>query len=149
MDSLTDEPRSGEQKEEVIHQEIDISTADYQVSTEPTPDASISTGTQPANEKQLEARPLEHTKEFQEPNLEQIYTVRGLGNMLTWGDQQIPELMDEVDNIQAISYDWKRKDIMMRTTKKRRITLDHCILITTEEKLINTKHVKMDKTDTL
>jgi hypothetical protein len=50
--------------------------------------------------------------------------------------------MDEVADIHAIAYDWKRKDIMYRTTKKRRITLDHSILITMEEKLINTEHAK-------
>jgi hypothetical protein len=37
----------------------------------------------------------------------------------------------------VISYDQKRKSIVQRTTKKRRITLDHSILITTEENLIN------------
>jgi hypothetical protein len=31
---------------------------------------------------------------------------------------------------------------MKRTTKKRRLTLDHSILITTEEKLISTEHAK-------
>jgi hypothetical protein len=37
--------------------------------------------------------------------------------MITWGDQQIPEPMDEVANIHAISYEWKRKYIIQRTTK--------------------------------
>jgi hypothetical protein len=50
--------------------------------------------------------------------------------------------MDEVNNIQAIAYDQKRRDIMKRTTKKRRVTLDSSILITTEENLINTEHAK-------
>jgi hypothetical protein len=50
--------------------------------------------------------------------------------------------VDEFADIHVISYDWKRKYIMQRTTKKRRITLDHSILITTEENLINTKHAK-------
>jgi hypothetical protein len=45
-DSLKDEPGSGEQKEEAPQQEIDVSMTDDQVSTEPTPDASISIGTQ-------------------------------------------------------------------------------------------------------
>jgi hypothetical protein len=81
-------------------------------------------------------------EEVQEHNLEQIYTIKSLGNMLTWGDQQIPEPMDEVSNIHAITYDWERKDVMERTTKKRRITLYHSILITMEEKLINTEHAK-------
>jgi hypothetical protein len=48
-------------------------------------------------------------EEFQELGLEQIYTIRSLGNILTWGDQQIPEPMDEVINIHAITYDRKRK----------------------------------------
>jgi hypothetical protein len=57
---------------------------------------------------------------------------------LTWGYQKIPELMDEVSDIQAISYDRKRKSIMRRTTKNRRLTLDSAILITTEEDMLNT-----------
>jgi hypothetical protein len=109
VDIPKDELGSGEQEEEVPQQEIDISTADYQVSTKPTPDASISAGTLPPDEKQPEVGPSEHTEEVQEPSLEQIYTIGSLGNMLTWGDQQIPEPVDEVTDIQAISYDWKRK----------------------------------------
>jgi hypothetical protein len=50
--------------------------------------------------------------------------------------------MDEVVDIHAIAYDRKRKAIMQRTTKKRRITLDHSILITMEENMINTEHAK-------
>jgi hypothetical protein len=62
--------------------------------------------------------------------------------MLTWGDQQIPEPMDEVVDIHSILYDRKRKEIMKRTTKKRRITLDLSIIITTKETLLNMKHAK-------
>jgi hypothetical protein len=113
---------------------------DNQVSIEPTPDASISIGTQIPNERQTEFEPSEHKEEVQEPSLKQIYTIGSLGNMLTWGDQQIPEPMDEVADIHAITYDQKWKSIVQRTTKKRRITLDHSILITTEENLINTEH---------
>ena len=54
----------------------------------------------------------------------------------------IPEPMDEVVDIQVIFYDRKRKSIMRRTTKKRRLRLDNMILITTEEKFLNTKNVK-------
>jgi hypothetical protein len=134
----------GEQ-EEVPQWEIDISTVDYQVSVEHAPDDSISTSTLPPDEKQIESESSEHTKEVREPSLEQIYTIESLGNMLTWGDQQIPKPVDEVADIQAISYDWKRKSIMKRTTKKRRLPLDHSILITTEEKLISTEHTKTSK----
>jgi hypothetical protein len=76
-------------------------------------------------------------EEVKEPDLEQIYTIESLGNMLTWGDQKILEPMDEVADIHAITYDQKRKYIIQRTPNKRRITLDRSILITTEENLIN------------
>jgi hypothetical protein len=41
--------------------------------------------------------------------------------------------------------DGKEKYIVQRTTKKRRITLDHSILITTEENMINIEHTKTFK----
>jgi hypothetical protein len=50
--------------------------------------------------------------------------------------------MDEVTDILAITYIQKKKAIVKITTKKRRITLDRSILITTEEKLIKTEHAK-------
>jgi hypothetical protein len=34
---------------------------------------------------------------------------------------------------------------MKRTTKKRRLTVDNSILITTEEKLISTEHARMSE----
>jgi hypothetical protein len=52
VDNPKDEPGSGEQKEEAQQQEIGISTTKDQVSTEPTPDASISIGTQLPDERQ-------------------------------------------------------------------------------------------------
>jgi hypothetical protein len=42
----------------------------------------------------------------------------------------------------VISYDQKRKAIIQRTAKKRRITLDHSILVTIEENLINTSDAR-------
>jgi hypothetical protein len=65
-----------------------------------------------------------------------------VGNTLTWGEQQIPEPVDEVADIQAIAYDRERKFIMKRTTKKRRLTLDNLILIATKEKFLNIEHAK-------
>jgi hypothetical protein len=50
--------------------------------------------------------------------------------------------VDEVADIQAISYDRKIKAITRRTTKKRRLTLDSSILIMTKEKLLSTEHAK-------
>ena len=98
----------------------------------------------------MEVDPFEHmevspVKEVQESVLEKINTAGSLGNTLTWGDQQIPEPITEVVDIQAISYDKKRKSIMRRTTKKIRLTLDISILITTKEKLLSTENVKTSK----
>jgi hypothetical protein len=140
-----DEPGSGEPKEGAPQQEIDVSTNDDQVSTEHTPDASVSIGTQTLEERQKEAGPSEKREEAQEPILEEAYTIGSLGNTLTWGDQKIPEPMDEVANIHTIYYDRKRKAIIQTTTKKRRITLELSILITTEEHLINIEHSKMSE----
>jgi hypothetical protein len=78
----------------------------------------------------------------QEPILEQVHIVGSLGNTLTWGEQKIPEPVDEVIDIQVIAYDRKRKAIMKRTTKKRRLMLDSLILITTKEKFLSTEHAK-------
>jgi hypothetical protein len=50
--------------------------------------------------------------------------------------------MDEVVNIQQIIYDRKRKDVMRRKTKKRRLTLDNKLLITTKETLLNRENAK-------
>jgi hypothetical protein len=94
--------------------------------------------TSPIDEHQTEIEPSEHVKEVQESILEQIHTSRSLGNTLTWGEQQIPELVDEVVDIQAIAYDRKRKAIMNKTTKKRRLTIDISILITMRENMLST-----------
>jgi len=114
------------------------STVDGQVSNKYVPDISISPNIQIPDERQIEVEPTRQNDEVQEPTLEHVYTVGSMGESLTWGDQQIPESVDEVADIYAISYDQKRKAIIQRTAKKRRITLDQSILITTEENLINT-----------
>jgi len=52
------------------------------------------------------------------------------------------EPVDEVTDIQAITYDRKRKFVVRRKTKKRRLTLDRTLLITTKEMFLNTKNAK-------
>ena len=39
--------------------------------------------------------------------MEQLHTLGNIGNILSWGDQPIPELVDELRNFQAIAYDRK------------------------------------------
>jgi hypothetical protein len=70
--------------------------------------------------------------------MEHLYMTGSLGSTLSWGDQQIPEPVNEIINIQEISYDRKRKVVMIRTTKKRKITLANTLLITKEETLFDT-----------
>jgi hypothetical protein len=82
-------------------------------------------------------------KELREPAMEHLYTTGILGNTLSWGDQQIPEPVDEIVDIQEISYERKRKVVMRRNTKKRRLTLDNTLLINTEEMLFDTENAKM------
>jgi hypothetical protein len=53
--------------------------------------------------------------------------------------------MDEFADIHVVAYDQKGKAIIKRVTKNMRITLDHSILITMEEKLINREHAKTSK----
>jgi hypothetical protein len=65
-----------------------------------------------------------------------------LRNNLSWGDQQIPEPVDKVANIYEISYNQKRKAIIQRIVKRRRINLDQSIMVTTKEKLINTRDTR-------
>jgi hypothetical protein len=55
-----------------------------------------------------------------------------------WGHYKIPELVDEIVDIQAITSDRKRKAVMKITTNKRRLMLDSKLLITTEETLLDT-----------
>jgi hypothetical protein len=135
--SEPDEPKGGSPQKEV-----DDSTAHEKVSIGSFPDVSISLDTQIPDKQQAEAEPSEYNEKVQEHDLEQVYTTGNLGNTLTWGDQQIPEPVDEVADIYAISYDRKKRAIIQRTMKKRRITLDHSILITTEEDLINTENAR-------
>jgi hypothetical protein len=92
--------------------------------------------------RQAEVRPSEYSERVQEHDLEQVYTAGNLGNTLTWGDQQILEPVDEVVDIYAISYDQNKRGIVQRTKNKRRIALDHSILITTEEDLINIENAR-------
>jgi len=72
---------------------------DHQVSTDPITESSILVNTSLENEHQMKVEPSEHMEEVQEPFLEQIHTARILGNTLTWGEQKIPEPIDEVTGI--------------------------------------------------
>jgi hypothetical protein len=60
MDNSRDEMGSGGQKQEVPQQEIDTSTVDYKVSTEPIPDSLISVEASLDDEKQMEEEPSRH-----------------------------------------------------------------------------------------
>jgi hypothetical protein len=77
--------------------------------------------------------------------LEHFHTPGSLGNSLSWGDQPIPEPVDEVVDVQAIAYDRKRQVVVRRIGKKRRLTLDNVMLITMEETLLDDKKSKVSE----
>jgi hypothetical protein len=62
-----------------------------------------------------------------------------MGNMLAWGDQPILEPLDEVDDIESIAYDRKRQMLVKRTQRKRKLTLDNTMILTSEETLLGDK----------
>jgi hypothetical protein len=68
-----------------------------------------------------------------------------MGNMLAWGDQPIPEPLDEVSYIEAITYDKKRKLLVRRTQRKIKLTLDNTMVMTTEETLLDEKKAKVSE----
>jgi hypothetical protein len=66
-----------------------------------------------------------------------------LRNILSWGDQPIPQPVEEVVDLELFTYDKKHKYIVKRTHRKRKVTLDkwggeHM----TEEVIIDTKKAK-------
>jgi hypothetical protein len=116
--NLKDKPELNEPNKESLRKEISSFVTNKQVSYKFVPNVTILLNTQTPDERQVEVKSSRHTEEVQEPDLEQVYTIGSLGNILTWGDQQIPELVDKVAYIYAISYDRKRKSIVQRTAKK-------------------------------
>jgi hypothetical protein len=68
-----------------------------------------------------------------------------LSNAISWGDQPIPEPVDEVVDVQEITYDRKRQVIVRRTGKKRRLTLDNVVMITMEETLLDARQSKVSE----
>jgi len=128
--------------------EIDISMVEPPTNVDPLPTSPSRTKIPATDELQQEAKSLEHTKvspakELREPAMEHLYMAGSLGSTLSWGDQHILEPVDEIVDIHAISYDRKRKFLMRRTIKKRNITLDSTLFITTEETLFDTERPKM------
>jgi hypothetical protein len=78
---------SDEPKKESLQKEINGSATSEKVSKKSMPDVSILLNTQILDDRQVEVGPTKDREEFQEPNIEQVYTTDSLGNTLTWGDK--------------------------------------------------------------
>ena len=63
--------------------------------------------------------------------MEHLYMEGGLGNTLSWGDQQIPKPIEEAVDIHDNSYDRKRKAMMKTIVRKRNLTLGNTLFIIT------------------
>jgi hypothetical protein len=57
------------------------------------------------------------------PVMEHFHTPGSLENILSWGDQPIPEPLDEVVDVESIVYDRKRQSLVRRTQRKRKMTI--------------------------
>jgi hypothetical protein len=77
--------------------------------------------------------------------MENFHTLGRIGNILSRGDQQILEPVDEVENVQAIAYDRKRQVVVKRKSRKRKLTLDSVVVVTIEETLFDTKKAKVSE----
>jgi hypothetical protein len=71
--------------------------------------------------------------------MEQFHTPGSLKNILSWGDHPIPQLVDEVVDLESLAYDRKRKPIVRRTQRKRNLTVDSGILCTSKEVILDAK----------
>jgi hypothetical protein len=143
---------AGELEEGMGQPKIDISTIKLPANVDPSPTSPSRTKTPSTDKDQQEAKSPEGispAKELREPATEHLYMVRSLGNTLSRGDQQIPEPVDKVVDIQEIDYDMKRKVVMRRIVKKRKLTLECTLLITIVETLFDTKNAKMTELITI
>jgi hypothetical protein len=68
-----------------------------------------------------------------------------MGIMLAWGDKKIPEPLDEVVDIEAITYDKKIQVSVRRTSRKRKLNLDNTMVMTVEETLLDAKKDKVNE----
>jgi hypothetical protein len=91
-DSTKNDLGASEQEEEMQQPEINISMAETPTNVDPFSTSPSRTNTPPADEHQHESKSPEHTKvsptkRIRELAMKHLYTVRSLGNTLSWEDQ--------------------------------------------------------------
>jgi hypothetical protein len=52
-----------------------------------------------------------------EPTMEQLYTYGSLENILSWGDQPIPDPLEEVADLEFVAYNRCKQAIVKRSIK--------------------------------
>jgi len=77
--------------------------------------------------------------------MEQFHTLGSLENILSYGDQLIPEQLDEVFDVESIVYEKKRQSIVIRTQRKNKIIVDSAMLCTSEEIMFGTKRDELSE----
>jgi hypothetical protein len=147
-DSSKNDLDTSEQEKGTRQPKINIPMTELSANIDPSPTSPSRIKTPSTDEEKQKAKSPEHrgnspAKELREPYMEHLYTMGSLGNTLLWGDQQILELVDEIVDIQVIAYEWKRKAMMRRTIKKRKLTLNSTLFITTKDTLFDTESAKM------
>jgi hypothetical protein len=84
---------------------------------------AVEKGKEPIVEK---ARAMDKGKE---PTMEHFHTLEAWRIFFLWGDQPILKPIDEVDDIESISYDHKRQYIVKRTQRKQKISVDNVVVV--------------------
>jgi len=79
------------------------------------------------------------------PTMEHFHTLGSMGIMLAWGDKKIPKPLDEVVDIEAITYDKKIQVSVTRASRKRKLNLDNTMVMTVEETLLDAKKDKVNE----
>jgi hypothetical protein len=77
--------------------------------------------------------------------VEQFHTPGSFHNSLAWGDRNIPEPIEELDDLKSIAYNWLRKVIVRRMQERKRVDVDNFLIYTIEEPLLNTRKAKLNE----
>jgi hypothetical protein len=86
--------------------------------------------------KTRDSQPREKIKET---TIEKFHIPGCLRNILSWGDQLVPQPIDEVVNLDSLAYDRKLKSIIRRMRWKINLIVYSGILCTFEEAILDAK----------
>jgi hypothetical protein len=86
--------------------------------------------------------------------MEEVYTPQPFSNsfvscMVTKLEGHIPTPVDDVTNLELFSFDHQKKKAIMKMHKKRKIVLDHEIMFTIENVIMDTRKYNINSSSTI